>query len=666
MGEVGPALFAGPGEGARLVDALFRHCAIPYLPAMIVVSLHGIRKGFATGGDVLLGVDWEVQTGQKIALVGRNGSGKTTLMGIVVGRVEPDAGTRTLGRGARIVEMGQIPDRGIDVTLFDYVLEARRDLLDLRHKAVEMAGEVAAKPDDLELQERLGSIQHELEHAGAYDLELQVERVLTGLSFPQERWRDPIAQFSGGERTRTELARLLLTPADLLLLDEPTNHLDIPATEWLEQFLIEAPFACVLVSHDRVFLERFAGRVVELVNGTLEEYDGNYLYYRAEKPRRFERRQKAFDMQQAEIARIQDFIARNLAGQKTRQAQSKRLALSKLERLERPTEDHSEIKLGFQTARRSFREVLTVKNLTKRLGGRTILDHVNFHCERDDKIGVIGPNGAGKTTLLRAIIGMDNDYTGIVRHGERVEIGYFDQHLDTLDGSGSVIDEIWNEHPSFEAGQLRSYLARFLFTGEDVFKQVADLSGGEKNRLALAKLMLTKANFLVMDEPTNHLDVAAREVLEEAIAEFDGTALIVSHDRRFLDRFATKILYIGDGNVSLSLGNYSDWAARRDAARQAASAISQSEELSDAARDWEERKKERARTQKRDRQRKEIENAIMDIESRIAYLEAELSSENIARDWERLAALTEERAKKYEEMDVWMARLDEFLARESI
>ncbi|HWO57985.1 MAG TPA: ABC-F family ATP-binding cassette domain-containing protein [bacterium] len=629
---------------------------------MIVVSLHDIRKSFPAGGDVLTGVDWEIHSGQKIALVGRNGSGKTTLMGIVVGRMEADSGTRTLGRGVRIVEMSQIPDRSLESTLYDYVLDARRDLLDLRHRVVELAAAVAENPDDADRQERLGQAQHDLEHSGAYGLETQVERVLTGLSFPRERWRDSIARFSGGERTRAELARLLLTPADLLLLDEPTNHLDIPAVEWLEQYLIEAPFACVLVSHDRVFLERFAGRVVELVNGTLEQYDGNYLYYRAEKPKRIARRQKAYEIQQAEIARIEDFIARNLAGQKTRQAQSKRLALSKLERLERPTEDTSEIKLGFQTARRSFREVLVVKNLTRRLGGRVILDRVSFTCERNDKIGVIGPNGAGKTTLLRAIVGLDNDYDGQIRLGERVEIGYFDQHLDTLDGSGSVIDEIWNEHPSFEAGPLRSYLARFLFTGEDVFKRVADLSGGEKNRLALAKLMLTKANFLVMDEPTNHLDVAAREVLEEAIAEFDGTALIVSHDRRFLDRFATKILYVGDGNVSLSLGHYSDWAARRDAARAADSAASPEVSVSEAARDWEERKRERARTQKRERQRREIESAITALEARIAQLEAELSSETIARDWERLAALTEERARKYEEMEQWLTRLDEFIA----
>lgn len=631
---------------------------------MIVVSLHDIRKGFATGGDILLGVDWEIHSGQKIALVGRNGSGKTTLMGIVVGRMEADAGTRTLGRGARIVEMGQIPDRAIETTLFDYVLEARRDLLDMRHRAITMAAQVAERPDDLELQERLGQLQHELEHNGAYDLELQVERMLTGLSFPRERWPDSIARFSGGERTRTELARLLLTPADLLLLDEPTNHLDIPATEWLEQYLIEAPFACVLVSHDRVFLERFAGRVVELVNGTLEHYDGDYLYFRQEKPRRIARRQKAFEMQQAEIARIEDFIVRNIAGQKTRQAQSRRLALSKLERLERPSEDTSEIKLGFATARRSFREVLSVKNVSRTLGGRLILDRVSFSCERDDKIGVIGPNGAGKTTLLRCIVGFDREFEGRIRLGERVEIGYFDQHLDTLDGSGTVIDEIWNEHPSFEAGPLRSYLARFLFIGEDVFKQVEDLSGGEKNRLALAKLMLTKANFLVMDEPTNHLDVAAREVLEEAIAEFDGTALIVSHDRRFLDRFATKILYVGEGNVSLSLGNYSDWASRRDAAKSAAGALTRSELPSDAAREWEERKKERARTQKRDRQRKEIETAITSLESRIAFLEAELASEAVARDWERLAELTKERAAKYEEIDSWMAKWEEFMATE--
>ncbi len=624
---------------------------------MIVVSLHGITKAFPTGGDVLNGVDWEIHSGQKIALVGRNGSGKTTLMGIVIGRVEPDHGTRTLGRGVRVAEMGQIPDRDIEVTLFDYVLEARQDLLDLRHRVTQLAADVAANPHDLELQQRLGEVQVELEHGGGYELENQVERVLTGLGFDRSRWPDLIGRFSGGERTRIELARQLLTPADLLLLDEPTNHLDIPAVEWLEQYLIEARFACVLVSHDRVFLERFAGQVVELVDGILEQYDGNYLYYREEKPKRLARRQKAYDIQQAEIARIEDFIARNLAGQKTRQAQSKRLALSKLERLDRPFDDTSEIKLGFEAAKRSFREVLVVRHYTKKIAGRTILQDTSFVCERDDKIGVIGPNGSGKTTLLRAIVGLDDRYEGLIRLGDRVEIGYFDQHLATLSGTGRVIDEIWDAYPHFEAGPLRSYLARFLFSGDDVFKDVADLSGGEKNRLALAKLMLTKSNFLVLDEPTNHLDVAAREVLEEAIAEFDGTALVVSHDRRFLDRFATKILYIGEGNASMSLGHYSDWAARRELAE--AGAVSKSDSgPSEAAREWEERKRQRTVVQKRDRRRRECEEAISLIEDRIALIEAELSSETIARDWQRLSDLTEERTKLYSQMDTWMAQLD--------
>jgi len=627
---------------------------------MILASLHGITKGFATGADdVLAGVDWEITSGEKIALLGRNGCGKTTLLGIASGRLEHDSGTRTLGRGVRISEMGQIPDREIETTLFGYVLSARADLLELRVRVAELSTAVARAPHDTALQARLGAAQAELEHGRAYDLEHQVESVLLGLGFERGRWDDSVNRFSGGERTRMELARQLLLPADLLLLDEPTNHLDIPATEWLEQFLIESPQACVLVSHDRVFLERFAGRVVELMDGQLEQYDGDYTYYCAEKPRRLARRQKAYELQQAEIQRIEEFIARNIAGQKTRQAQSRRLALSKLERIERPHDDTSAIRLGFETERRSFREVLIVSDFARGFAGRNVLENVSLVCERGDKIGVIGPNGSGKSTLLRAIVGLDDYYKGEIRLGDRVEIGYFDQHLDTLDGTGRVIDEIWDAYPHFEAGPLRSYLARFLFTGDDVFKSVADLSGGEKNRLALAKLMLTKANFLVLDEPTNHLDVAAREVLEEAIAGFAGTALVVSHDRRFLDRFTNKILYVADGTAAISLGRYSDWAAHR-AAEQPPAARMRAEKrtASLAATQWERRKRVRAETQKIQRQRRQLEEELAVRESRVAAIEAELADEVVARDWQRLAALTEERSRLYEEMDGLYAQLE--------
>jgi ATP-binding cassette subfamily F protein 3 len=627
---------------------------------MILVSLHGITKGFATGAaDVLAGVDWEIASGEKIALVGRNGCGKTTLLGIASGRLEHDSGTRTLGRGIRISEMGQIPDREIETTLFGYVLSARADLLELRVRVAELSTAVARATHDKALQARLGAAQAELEHGRAYDLEHQVESVLLGLGFESARWDDSVNRFSGGERTRMELARQLLLPADLLLLDEPTNHLDIPATEWLEQFLVESPQACILVSHDRVFLERFAGRVVELVDGQLEQYDGNYTYYCAEKPRRLARRQKAYELQQAEIQRIEEFIARNIAGQKTRQAQSRRLALSKLERIERPHDDTSAIRLGFETERRSFREVLIVSGFARGFAGRTLLENVSLVCERGDKIGVVGPNGSGKSTLLRAIVGLDDHYRGEIRLGDRVEIGYFDQHLDTLDGTGRVIDEIWDAYPHFEAGPLRSYLARFLFTGDDVFKSVADLSGGEKNRLALAKLMLTKANFLVLDEPTNHLDVAAREVLEEAIAGFAGTALVVSHDRRFLDRFTNKILYVADGTATISLGRYSDWAARRAAEQPPATGTrAEKRTASLAAAQWERRKRVRAETQKIQRQRRQLEEKLTVRESRVAAIEAELADEVVARDWQRLAALTEERSRLYEEMNALYAQLE--------
>lgn len=624
---------------------------------MILVSLHDIVKGFPSG-DVLTGVDWEIKTGEKIALVGQNGSGKTTLMGILMGRLAADRGTRTLGRGVRISELGQIPERGVDQSLAQYVLEGCADVLALRDRAESLAREVERAPQDVNLQTKLGVVQSELEHAGGYDLERRAETILSGLGFVPAQWSQAVAHLSGGERTRVELARLLITPSDLLLLDEPTNHLDIPAMEWLEQFLIDSECAVILVSHDRVFLDRFAGRVVDLAHGRLEMYDGNFARYRSEKPLRIQRRRKAYGLQQAEIARIEDFIVRNIAGQKTKQAQSRRRALGKLERLEKPAEDTRAMKFGFETDLRSFRKVLTVRGYEKQIGGRTLLSGVDFACERGDKIGVIGPNGSGKSTLLRSLIGMDDRYGGQIRIGDRVEIGYFDQHLETLTGTGSVIQEIWEAYPHFEAGPLRSYLARFLFTGEDVFKSVADLSGGEKNRLALAKLMLSKSNFLVLDEPTNHLDIAAREVLEEAIAGFEGTALVVSHDRRFLDRFATKILYVADGHASMSLGNYSDWAARRASAERPTVAREEQKAVSDAALQWQEQKRARTEARKIEKQRLQLESEIADLERQVQVCETELADEATARDWKCLATLTARRTELYDELAELYKRLE--------
>lgn len=626
---------------------------------MILISLHGITKGFPTG-DVLTGVDWEIRSGEKIAFLGRNGSGKSTLLGILSQRLVPDRGTRTTGRGVRITEMQQIPDRDSDLALFDYLVASRQDLRLMRQRVDDLTLAVSESPLDSELQQRLGAAQYELEHAGGYQLEQETEVVLTGLGFNRIQWTQPLSRFSGGERTRIELGRLLLVPSDLWLLDEPTNHLDIPAVEWLEGFLAHSPVACVLVSHDRVLLERFAGRVVELVSGRLEQYDGDYRSYCTERQLRFARRQKAYDMQQAEIARIEDFISRNIAGQKTRQAQSKRLALTKVKRLEAPSQDRRTLKVGFQTQRTSFRDVLTVTGFGKRFGERIVLGDLHFTCERGDKIGVVGPNGAGKTTMLRAIVGLDSDYDGRIRIGEHVEIGYFDQHLDILNGQGSVIGEIWDEFPHFTAGELRSYLGRFLFRGDDVFKSVSALSGGERSRLALAKLMLTKANFLVLDEPTNHLDISSREVLEDGLAAYEGTALVASHDRKFLDRFTNKILYVAGGTVRLSLGNYSDWAARQ-------ASMSQQDETqahmtgvppSDAAADWESRKTRRAQDQRLQRKRQKLESEITALEEQVQAIERELSGETVARDWKRLSELTTQRGQLYNQLTVLYEELD--------
>lgn len=617
---------------------------------MILASLQKITKSYPLG-DVLRGVDWEIKSGEKIALLGKNGSGKTTLLGILSGRLLPDDGVRTTARGARIAEISQIPTREAGRKLYDYLLDSRSDIRQLHTAVAELAEAVAANPDDVDLQNRLGEAQQKLEHVGGYDFEHQVELVLTGLGFSKSQWLQQLSTFSGGERTRVELARLLLTPADLWLLDEPTNHLDIPAVEWLEGYLADSPVACVLVSHDRALLERFAGRIVEMVQGTVEFYDGNYQYYRTEREARYERRKKAYEMQRAEIKRIEEFIQKNIAGQKTKQAQSRRLALSKLERLKAPTKDRRSMALGFEAQRSSYREVLKVHNLTLRIADRTLLENVSFECERGDKIGVIGPNGAGKSTLLLAIIKENGDHDGRIRLGERVEIAYFDQHLEILSGHSTVIEEIWDEYPHFDAGELRSYLARFLFTGDDVFKPVTALSGGEKCRLALAKLMLTKANLLIMDEPTNHLDIGAREVLEEALCAFEGTAIVVSHDRKFLDHFTTKILYVADRNAWLSLGNYSDWAYRRAQAQAESAEVEQKKEkTSQAAQEWQQRKALRSEARRIERRRKELEDNIASLEQEVQDVEVELADESLAREWERLAELTDRRTALYDRL----------------
>ncbi len=607
---------------------------------MIALSLHKVAKSFPIG-SLFADISWEIQLGQKIGFLGINGIGKTSLLKIMAGDLEVDSGTVTRARGIRIGRLRQIPDRRLTETLFTYVAGGRADLLALKENIDEVSAKLTESPAESRLTEMLGQYQHDYEALGGFALEHRTGLTLSGLGFAKKEFAKPLNTFSGGERTRAELARLLLADDEVILLDEPTNHLDLAAIEWLEEFIIKSPKAVIFVTHDRVFLNRVAGFIVELSPAGLEFYRGGYEKYRTERQKRREKQRVLFERQQEEIKRIEDFIARNLAGQKTKQAQSRRTALAKLERLEKPIGDKDTMNLAFETRVSSYREVLKIHDYSRSIHNRLLLENVSFLVERGDKIGLIGPNGSGKTTLLRGILGEDEDYTGEIELGRRVVPAYFDQHLESIIEKGMVIDQIWDDHPSFKAFELRSFLARFLFSGEDVFKEVAKLSGGEKSRLALAKLILSHANFLLLDEPTNHLDIPSREVLEQALAEFEGTILVVSHDRYFLDRMVNKLLVVNNSTVEMHLGNYSDYLARR--AKRGKAVEIEDRPAKKEAGEWEQLRQKRRDRQKRERERQRLENEIHQTEQRLQEIDDLLVDETVQCDWQRLAELGDEK-----------------------
>jgi len=607
---------------------------------MIAPSLHKVSKSYPWG-LLFKDISWEIQLGQKIGFLGVNGIGKTSLLRIMAGDLHADSGTVTYARGIRVGRLRQIPDRRLEEKLFDYAAGGRSDLIGLKQKIEELSAQLAEAPEDQKLAETLGRYQNEYETGGGFELEHRAGFTLTGLGFSREEYGKPLDEFSGGERTRAELARLLLADDEVILLDEPTNHLDLAAIEWLEDFIIKSNKAVIFVTHDRVFLDRVAESIVEMSPAGLEFYGRGYARYRKERETRREKQRVLHVRQQQEIARIEDFIQRNIAGQKTKQAQSRRKTLAKLERFDKPTAECNKMNLEFKARIPSYRDVLFVRNYTRAMGDRVLLDNVSFAMERGDKVGLIGPNGSGKTTLLRDIQGQENAHLGEIELGNRVKIGYFDQYLEMIIDEGSVIDQIWDLYPSFKAFELRSYLARFLFSGEDVFKRVAKLSGGEKSRLALAKLMLSEANFLVLDEPTNHLDIPSREVLEDALAEFEGTILVVTHDRYFLDRIINKLLVLRDLKLEMYLGNYSDHLTRGETKETPVSETETAEKKEND--DWERLRQKRRDRQKRERDFQKLEAEIHRREERLGEVDDLLADEYVQSDWQRLAELGDEK-----------------------
>jgi ATP-binding cassette subfamily F protein 3 len=527
----------------------------------MLFRLSDVYKSYGTQ-DVLRGASLQVNPGEHVGLVGRNGAGKTTVFRLVEGEESPDRGEVVRARGTRLGLLAQHVHFERGSTVHESALAAFGHLQQIEHEMHELEHRMAEPDVDLEkVLERYSDLQHQFEREGGFAYAAKAEAILLGLGFTRDTWSMETEKLSGGQQNRLGLARLLLAEPDVLLLDEPTNHLDVAAVEWLEEFLQSYTPACVVISHDRYFLDRTCRRIIELEAGRASSYTGNYSAYLVEREIRREAQQRAYDNQQQLIAKTEEFIRRNIAGQRTKQAKSRRKMLEKLDRVEGVRREQSSGDFRLQAIERTGNHVLMVEEASIGYPDKMLARNISFILRRGECLGIIGPNGSGKTTFLKTILRKIPPLAGEVRWGTKVQIGYYAQQLDDLDDRNEIIMELRRVAPSTAtAGELRSFLAKFLFTGDDVYKHVRDLSGGEKGRLALAKLIYSRVNVLVLDEPTNHLDIPSREALEEALDAYEGTIVTISHDRYFLDRVATQILALdGAGNAEHYDGDYTEY-----------------------------------------------------------------------------------------------------------
>lgn len=624
---------------------------------MTLLRITHISKAFA-GIPVLRDISWQIEAHRTIGLIGANGSGKSTLLHILSGTMPADSGTVERNRGVRLGYLTQAMTLEGEQTLFAAVREAFRPLLDMQTDMATLEARLG-QPESTERDlQRYGALLEEFQARDGYAIAARVEATLFGLGFSAEDVAKPVAQLSGGQKNMAALARVILQEPELLLLDEPSNHLDLRATEWLEDTLLTFAGSVVVISHDRYFLDKIAGEIVELAHGQLQHYPGNYSAYLTAKAARLEQQRKAYEHQQADIQRQEDFIQRNMAGQKTKQAQSRQKMLARMERLEKPQAERRRMALDFTSHQRESHEVIVSRNVWKSYGDHAVLRGLSCTVYRGEKVGLMGSNGAGKSTFLRLLMGQDTPDEGTLRLGRNVSVAYYDQELRELDPNATVLDEVWQIEPWKTVGDMRSYLSRFLFRGDEVYNTIGHLSGGEQSRVALAKLMLSQANVLVLDEPTNHLDIPAREALEHALAAYPGSVLLVSHDRYFLDRIISRLLYLRDGACEAYAGNYSAYQAHL-----AAQAAAQTTSLPVAAKPARP-KPTRPRAPRR-RKPEVIEQEIHTIETEIAALQTMIEAEQREHaDWQRLADLTTQQGIMVTRLDSLMQEWEEGLTAE--
>ena len=617
--------------------------------------------------QVLKNVSFHIEDHEKAAIVGINGAGKTTLLRIIVGEMTPDDGQVVLAKDKTLGYLAQNSTVDTSHTIYEELLSVKADLLRLEEKIRECENNMKhADGDALEdLMKQYTSLTHAFETGGGYLYRSELVGVLKGLGFTEDEFSKPVATLSGGQKTRVALGRLLLQNPDLIILDEPTNHLDMNSIAWLETYLLNYKGAVLIVSHDRYFLDRIAGKVIEIDQSKATTFMGNYSDYAVKKEQLRVAAWNAYMNQQREIKHQEEVIEKLKSFNREKsikRAESREKMLDKIEVIEKPSEVRTDMKLTLTPRILSGNDVLTVEHLAKSFDSHKLFTDVNFEIKRGEHVAIIGDNGSGKTTLLKILNGLVPADQGTFRLGSNVEIGYYDQEHHVLHSEKTLFEEISDDYPYLNNTQIRNVLAAFLFTGEDVFKRISDLSGGERGRVSLAKLVLSNANFLILDEPTNHLDIMSKEILEDALNGYEGTILYVSHDRYFINRTAHRILDLTEGQFISYVGNYDYYLEKHDTVMAAIeanapqnadadSAVAAKAAESEVKLDWKAQKEEQARLRKKENDLKKCEEKIAELEARISEIDTEMSDPAIGTQVAKLQELTKEQTACQEQLE---------------
>lgn len=593
---------------------------------MIVLSCNDISKAYVVD-NIIENISFTINDNEKVGLIGLNGAGKTTLFNILTGTLDSDTGTYFKAKGKKLGYLKQNTHIESTKTIMDEMLAIFDDVIGMEARLREMEHEISAYTEDddkeklHELMNSYAELNEKFEKDGGYLFKSMIRGVLKGLGFSEAEFEKNINLLSGGQKSRVMLARLLLEDADILLLDEPTNHLDIDAISWLEKYIKDFNGTVIIISHDRYFLDNTVNRIFLMENKNLSSYNGNYSEFMKKRKTELEQLMKKYEEYEQEIERQEEMIRRLHAyGSKRniRQAFSRQKALDKIKKMDKPPSENKKVKIRFTPKVKSGKDVLQIENLSKSFNSSAVFENISMNIFKNERVGIIGPNGIGKSTLLKIIAGRLGDYSGTITAGHYVNTGYYDQEQTGLNDESTVIDEIWDENPALNYYDIRTMLAHFLFTGDDLYKIVGDLSGGEKSRLSLLKLMTSNSNFLLMDEPTNHLDIDSKEVLEDALLNYDGTILVVSHDRYFLNKVTNKIFDMSNDGVFEYLGNYDYYLEKK---AELSETDSENEEVKTKTQINAEKKKEREMIRDRQLREKHIKN----IEAKIETHENEIS-----------------------------------------